>query len=352
MFKDKLNYKLLNVLIIVLIVYIGLNTTGFWSMVINKILQITIPFILAFAVAYSLYPMVRALKKKGIGNKVAVAIVSTSVFVIIIGLLVITLPLIYEQLITLSKTLGGLIRDISSNTSVNLGGFETAINKTINNMLSVLGNYVSDGTFQFVSKSVGFIVNAMIVLIVSLYFLFDMENIRKEIKKLLKRNFKSDRMYNYIKLLDYELTQYLTGLAIFMAIEIVEYTLLFRIVGHPNWLLLGILASLTTVIPYFGGLFTNIAAVILASVVSTSVFIGTIIICLVFPQIDGYIVSPKVYSKTNKIHPVWSIFALVAGGILFGVMGIIISLPLYIVINTTIKFFKDDITNKFSKVKA
>lgn len=346
MFKDKLNFKLVNILIIVLIVYLGLNTIGFWKLLVLKIIQITGPFIIAFAIAYGLYPMVRYLKKKGLSNGLATTIVSASVTIIMVGLIVLTLPLVYEQLIQLSKSIGGIVNDLSSNFPVNLGSFENSINNMMNDMIAVLGKYVSDGTFQFVTRSLSFLTNMVIVLIVAIYFLYDMEKIRKEIKNLLTRNKKRDRIYRYIKLLDQELGQYLTGLAIFIAIEMVEYTLLFKLVGHPNWLLLGLLASLTTVIPYFGGLFTNIVAVILASVVSTPVFIGTLIICLVFPQIDGYIVSPKVYGKTNKINPIWSIFALVAGGILFGIMGIIISLPLYIVINTTFKFFKDDIYDR------
>lgn len=351
MFKDKINFKLVNILIIVLIIYLGLNTISFWKLVVLKILQIIMPFVIAFAIAYAMYPLVRGLKKKGLSNKVSVAIVSASVIIIMIGLIVITLPLVYDQLVLLSKSLGGIVNDISTNFSVNLGGFETSINNMVNNLINVVGKYVSDGTFQFVTRSVGFLTNAMIVLIVSIYFLFDMENIRKEVSTILRRNKKRDRMYQYVRLLDRELGQYLTGLAIFIVIELFEYTFLFWIVGHPNWLLLGILASLTTVIPYFGGLFTNIVAVILASVVSTPVFIGTLIICLVFPNIDGYIVSPRVYGKTNKINPVWSIFALVAGGILFGIMGIIISLPIYIIINTTFILFKEDIYDKIAKIR-
>ena len=96
-----------------------------------------------------------------------------------------------------------------------------------------------------------------------------------------KRNLKPyAKGYDYVKALDDEMGNYLQGLAIFMLVQLFEYALLFKIVGHPSWLLLGILACVTTVIPYFGGIFTNLIAVVTASVISTKLFIITLIITL------------------------------------------------------------------------
>lgn len=351
MFKDRLNFKLLNILILVVIIYFGLITMNYWGWILSKIFSILLPFIIAFAIAYSFYPIVKKLRKKGLSNGLSVTIVSTGVIFIILTLIIITVPLVYDQLILLSQTIGEVMQDVSSKFGINLGDFKETIDNVLNNLIVSVGKYVADGTFDFVGKSVGVLSDAVIILILSIYFLADMEKIRKEVKKILTRNKKHKRLYEYVECLDDELGQYLNGLAIFIGIQFVEYSLLFRIVGHPNWLLLGILAALTTVIPYFGGLITNIVAVILASVVSTPLFIATLIICFVFPNIDGYIISPKVYGKTNNISALWTIFAVVAGGSLFGIVGIMISLPVYIAINCTINFFKDDILDKISMIK-
>lgn len=175
-----------------------------------------------------------------------------------------------------------------------------------------------------------------------------MDSIKSGIKNLLLSINK--RLFNYIKLLNNDIGQYLYGLGIFMIVQFIEYSFLFFIVGHPNWLILGILASLTTVIPYFGGLITNIIAIITASVVSTKLFIATIIICLIFPQLDGYVISPKIYGKTNNVNPLITIMAVSIGGTIAGVIGIIISLPIYIFIRTTYYFFKKDL-KKSMKMK-
>lgn len=136
-----------------------------------------------------------------------------------------------------------------------------------------------------------------------------------------------------------------------MVIQLVEYSFLFFIIGHPNWLILGILACLTTVIPYFGGLITNILAIIMASVVSVPLVIATIVICLIFPQIDGYFTSPKVYGKTNDVNPLITIMVVSVGGTLAGMVGIVIALPCYLLIRTTYKFFEKDLEKGIDKVK-
>lgn len=351
LFKDKLNYKLLNILILALIAYIGILTFDVWGGIIAKIIAIIRPFFIAFAIAYAFYPIVKKLRKKGLSNTLSVTIVSASVIFILLGLIVITVPLVLDQLVLLSQSIGEVLTDLSTKFEINLGDFQNTINNIMNDIIQSVGRYVSDGTFNFVGKAVDFLSNAVVILILSIYFLADMESLRKRIGNLIRRNPKRERLYQYVKTLDKELGQYLNGLAIFIGIQFIEYTLLFRLIGHPNWLILGILASLTTVIPYFGGLITNIIAVILASVVSPLLFVLTLIICLIFPNIDGYFISPKVYGKTNNVNAMWTIFAVVAGGALFGVVGIMISLPVYIAINCTINYYKDDIFGKINNMK-
>lgn len=348
MFKNKLNYKLLNILILVVIIAILFETFNTWGGILNKVFSILLPFIISFAIAYALYPCVRKLQDKGVRKSLAILLVVVAVLSIIIFLFSITVPLVYEQLVSLSRTIGEVFTDISGKFELNLGSFQDTINTSLDKIISNLGEYISTGTVSFISKSINVLTNTIIVLIVSIYLLIDMDKIRLRSKLILKRI--NEKAFNYVKAVDNELGNYLTGLVIFMIIQLFEYSFLFFIVGHPNWLLLGILASLTTVIPYFGGLVTNIIAVILASVISPKLFIATMIICLVFPNIDGYIISPRVYGKTNNISPIWTIFAVFAGGALYGFLGIVIALPVYIILNCTYKFFKKNIYGKIDDI--
>ena len=258
------------------------------------------------------------------------------------------LPAIYEQLVIFSKAMTEVITDISGRFDLNLGKYQNAINDTLNELIKKLGNYISTGTIDILGKSVNFLTNIMVVFIVGIYLLIDMDKIRCFIKKYLRPH---KKQYNYLKTIDHEMNSYLHGLAIFMIVQLVEYAFLFKLVGHPSWLLLGLLACITTVIPYFGGLITNIISIITASVISTKLFIATLIITIVFSNVDGYIISPLIYGKTNNINPMFVIFIAAVCSSFFGIWGIIMGLPLYIIIRATWQFFNQDIKDYIVDIK-
>ena len=349
MFSNKLNYKIINFTALMLLLYIGVSNIGMWWNILSIIISVLAPFIIAFAFAYAFTPIIRFLTKKGFKKSLAVFIVTIAVILIITSLVVITLPLIYDQLILLSKTILTVTKDLGKNFNLNLGNFQIKITDYLNTAISNIGNVLSTGTISVVNKSIGFIGKFIVGFIAWIYFLADMENIREKTKEITLTI--SKKTYGYIKCLDNEIGNYVKGLSIFMLIQLIEYSLLFWLVGHPNWLLLGILACLTTVIPYFGGLITNIIGIITAAVVSTPVLIGTIIICLVFPQLDGYVISPRIYGKTNNVNPLITIMVVSVGGSLAGIIGIVVALPLYLLIRSTYHYYKKDLEKSVKKIK-
>ena len=137
-----------------------------------------------------------------------------------------------------------------------------------------------------------------------------------------------------------------------IVIQIIEYTLAFLIIGHPNYLILGILSGLSAIIPWFGGFLVAVISLLVSSVISTKMFILTAIICVICPTLDGNVIGPKVYGKTNSLHPLLVIFAVSAGGIIAGFWGIVLSLPVAIVIKTTYNFYKKDIYKNVKKIKT
>jgi len=338
--ENKLNYRLVNILLSMAIVYIIVATSNYWEGIILKFFNIVIPFLSAFVFAYVLNPFVNKLEKKGIKRSLALVLVILIMFGLLIGILWITIPALYNQLITFSKTITQVISKISVRFDLNLGEYQIAFTDTLNEIIKKFGSYISNGTIDILGRSVNFITNAIIVFIVGIYLLIDMNKIKKYLKKHL---FNHKKQYNYLKTINYEMESYLQGLAISMIIQLFEYSILFKLVNHPSWLLLGILASITSVIPYFGGLATNIIAVATASAVSPDLFISTLIITLVFPNIDSYIISPRIYGKTNNINPIFVIFSTGVCSSLFGIWGIMIALPLYIIIRATWIYFNKDI---------
>ncbi len=349
MFKNKINYKLINTLLIILIVSLLYWISGLWLGIVKKIIEILLPFILGFAVAYALYPVEKKLEDSGFPKWLSVFIIYFILigFIILIGLIVV--PMFYDQVVLFLSNISAFVTDISSKYELDLGILQTSLSDISSDLLKEFGSHISNGAITIVNTSISVFTNLIVVVIVSVYFLYDMTNIRKKIKRRLKR--KRNRSFAYIKRLDCEVNNYFSGLLKNIVIQFFEYTIIFFLIGHPNWLILGILAAVTTIIPYFGGLIINILALVIASVISTKLFILTVIVCIICPNIDGYIIGPKVYGKTNQLHPLVNIFAVFAGGILGGFWGIVISLPIAIIIIATYKFFKDDIDNKITEIK-
>lgn len=349
MFKDKINYKLVNLALISVIILVLYKTGALWLGIVGKILSIVFPFFIAFVLAYALYPFLQFLIRKKVPKTVAIFIIVGIILGLVILLIALIFPLLFNQLSSLFNGILTFVKELMTDYDLELGPLQETLTNTFNEIISGLGKYVSDGAVSAINSSLSILSILLIAFASSIYLLVDMDKIRKEIKSFLKH--KNKRAFNYVKILDTEMRNYLSGFIKIVGITLIEYTLAFLIIGHPNAILLGFLAAIATLIPYFGGIITNIIAAITAFVISPGLFIRTIICFFILSAIDGYVINPFVYGKTNEVHPLVVIFSVFAGGILFGVLGIIISLPLAIITIATWKFYKKDIDEKLDDIK-
>lgn len=339
----KVNYKLVNLSLIVITIFFLYKTGDLWTGVIAKTMNILIPFLFAFALAYALHPFLQYMQKKKIPKGFGVLIIVLLLLILIVGLIYVISTVFVGQLSSLFNSILSFVRQISENTisEINFSGLESSLNDIFKNILSNVGNYVSNGTIHFVNSSLSIISNVFIGAAAFVYFLIDMDKIRESVRSFLRK--RNKKTFNYVKTLDTEMKKYLNGLVTVMVISVFEYGIVYSIIGHPDALLLGFLAGISNFIPYFGGLMNNCIAAITAFVISPSLFVKTLIVFTVLSLVDSYVINANVYGKTNSIHPLLVIFSVFAGSALFGVMGIVISFPLAIFVVTTYKFYREDI---------
>lgn len=337
MIKNKLDYKLVNIAIITVIVYLVYRTNSLWLGILGKLWKIITPFFFAFIIAYALHPILKALQNKKISKGVSMAIIILGALGLLAFILFLIVPLLATQLTNLFNNIISFVKEISNNYDLNLGPLQESLTKAFNDIIASVGKYVSDGAFRIINVSLGYLSTAVIMFAAAIYFLIDMDKIRKEVKKFLK--IKSKKTFDYVKQVDIEMKNYLSGFIKVVLISLVEYTVTFYIIGHPNALLLGFLAAIANIIPYFGGMIANTIACITAFVISPGLFIRTVIAFFVLSSLDGYVINPFVYGKTNKVHPLITILSVFAGGILLGFVGIVISLPVAIMLLTAYNFY-------------
>ena len=97
MFKNKLNYKIINLAALMLLLYIGITNISIWWGIFIKCIKVLAPFIVGFVFAYALTPLVRFLDKK-LPRWAALLIVILGSVLVLFGIIAITLPLLYDQL--------------------------------------------------------------------------------------------------------------------------------------------------------------------------------------------------------------------------------------------------------------
>lgn len=349
MLKNKLDFKLINFAIITLIIFLMYQTSEIWLGFAGIILKIITPLFFAFILAYVLHPYLKFLMDHKVPKSIAIIVVILTVLVILGLILGIAAPLLFSQLGSLFNGIISFIKEISLKFDLNFGTLQETLAGSFNQIIEKLGTIVSDGAANFIGVSIGYITIALISFSASIYILIDMDKIREEFGDFLYK--KSKKAYRYVALLDEQMKNYLGGFFKIVLITVFEYSIAFLIIGHPNALLLGFLAALASLIPYFGGIITNCIAAVTAFVISPALFIRTIIAFVILSALDGYVINPLMYGKTNKVHPLVVILSVFVGGSLFGLVGVVLSLPVAIIMITTYKYFKEDISDKIEDMK-
>lgn len=350
--ENKINYKLLNLTLVILSIFFLYKTGYLWMGIVNKIVGIMLPFLFAFALAYALHPILKYMQKKKIPKGLGVTIIVLTLALIIASLIYVVSTILVGQLSNLFNSILTFVNKLSNyefSSDVNFSGLESSLNDIFKSIMSSVGQYVSNGTIHLVNSSLGILSKVCIAAAAFVYLLVDMDKIRDGVRNFFKKRKK--KTYEFISSLDHQMKKYLSGLVIVMIISVFEYSLVYSVIGHPDALLLGLLAGFANLIPYFGGIMNNCVAAVTAFVISPSLFIKTLIVFTVLSMVDSYVINANVYGKTNSIHPLIVIFSVFAGSTIFGIMGIVISFPMAILGVTAFKFYKDDILGSIKSKK-
>ena len=317
MSKEGINYKLFNCtffLFIILILY-KLN-------LLNTILNVSVLLLSSISISYIIYPIFKNINTKY--NK-------TISIIIIYGSIVILLFFTIYSIIPNSNLINKII-DLFSN----LLKFENIINTKYNLNID-LDKYIEKIISYMLTNSIFIIKNIFKLLtktifsiILSICILLNIDYIKLLVNKLKYK----ELLFNINNKLKY----FLIANIKIVLIQLIEYTLAFLIIGHPNYLLLGILNSINSFIPYIGVLITNTIAITTSSVISRKLLILTAIISIIMPQIDSYVINPRIYKQTNKIPQTLYISSVIIGGTLFGFYGIAFAIPILITIIEVLKY--------------
>ena len=339
------------------------SSKGIWlaifvvvSILIYLLAPILMPFISAAVLAYIADPLVDKLEKK-MSRSIAVSVVFFVLSLSTILVLLIILPLVEKQIVVLAEKLP-LYIDRAQNYLLPLlkDKFDFDVARFDLNMLKqsfseywkaaggIAANIVSSISHSGIVL-VGWIANFLLMLVVTFYLLRDWDILVAKVHALIPRN--NEKVIVVIaKESDEVIGAFFRGQMLVMLALSVVYTVGLMIVGLDTALLIGVLSGVVSFVPYLGFI-VGIAIASIAALMQFQEAMPLLYVAIVFmtgQMLEGMLLTPLLVGDKIGLHPVAVIFAVLAGGQLFGFVGILLALPVAAVIAVVLRHAHESYT--------
>jgi predicted PurR-regulated permease PerM len=295
------------------------------------------PFLVAAVLAYIGDPLADRLEKLKLSRTLSVVTVFFVLTLIVLLLLLILVPMLERQIMLLGSKLPVYLDTLQNKVLPSLGGYLGVDASTFD--LAALKNMVREqwsgtvkGVFNVLSSSgmtlLAWAANLVMIPVVTFYMLRDWDIMVERIHELIPRRYEA-AVVRLTKASDEVLGAFLRGqLTVMLALGII-YSVGLSLVGLELSLLIGMLAGLVSFVPYLGTI-VGIAAAGVAALMQFQELLPLLYVGLVFitgQMVEGMLLTPLLVGEKIGLHPVAVIFAVLAGGQLFGFFGILLALP-------------------------
>ncbi|WP_426956470.1 AI-2E family transporter [Muricoccus radiodurans] len=310
------------------------------------------PFVLAVCIAYFLDPVATRLARIGVPRSLGAGLLIAGLLALALLSLVLLYPLLISQIGVLLTQLPAYVARIGEALTDALAAAEEAMapmvldprlkDLAVQQVGSIVvwlgtsatrligGGYALFNVFTFV----------VVTPIVGFYLLRDWPRLIGRVESWLpRRNAAVLRQLAHDT--DRVLSAWLRGQLICCAMLAVYYALALSAVGLELGLLVGLLAGMFTFIPYVGS-FTGMATAVLLAIGQFGTARGVAMVVGVFlvgQIVEGYIIYPRLLGDRVELHAVWVIFALFAGGVAFGFLGVLLAVPIAAAIGVLARYW-------------
>lgn len=201
----------------------------------------------------------------------------------------------------------------------------------------------------------------LLALMMSFYALRDYEQIRENLEIQLRSLFGdsfSDSFMKVFNMTDHAMKKFLVGklnTCFFLGLMVAVFGLIFNIISPkdiPYLPLIAFIIGITNMIPYIGPIFGTIPAILFTMINGFIPTVAVIIIILGSQQIDNILISPKIIGDSVGLKPFWVIFSVTIGGRLFGIIGMLLTVPITSVILMLLDERKENYLKKKAKASA
>jgi predicted PurR-regulated permease PerM len=333
-----------------------LIAVGFLLLVffVRQLGGVLLTFFMAAVLAYVFNPIVRRLEQLRVPRVLAVVGVFTAfVLAVVAALLVLIIPAVgqAQALIQdpeaiveranamLERTrelpyVGGRIAELD----------EQAITQFVQDNAPSAGQALraTTGFIGGIFGVFGTVLNLFLMLIISIYLLLDRERVTRAVLGTIPETVR-DHAVELFHVVERTLIRYLRGqLLLCLIMGVIGWAIAFFVIGRYS-LVLGVWVGLTEIIPVIGAFLGAVPAVLIALVVPGGGIVTALIVAglfLVAQQVEGNILVPRIQGGSVGIHPLWVLFATLAGTALYGLIGAVFAVPVVAIIAATIRYMR------------
>lgn len=338
--------------------------------VIGEVSAILAPFIYGGIMAYLLRPLCNALEAffqlrfpKGLKRFANATAVLSSLIIgilVIYALLTMVLPQLYNSLVTLWEVIPGkvdqlirwanktfaenerliaLLNQINDNYYNDFSKYFQQLTQSFKDLGTQVTNIVT-GVGTGVVRVATFLYNILIGLIVAIYVLHGRKRFGRQ-ATLIVRSLLPEKWANLVleeaAFVDRMFGGFIDGKIIDSAIIGVLCYMGCAVLRIPNAMLVSVLVGVTNIIPFFGPVIGAVPATLLILIESPVKALTFVIFVLVLQQLDGNVIGPKILGNRTGLSGFWVMFCIILFGGMWGVVGMVIAVPLFAVIYDTIR---------------
>ena len=336
---------------------IRVNSTLFWLLVaiimassFYFLRTILLPFVIGIAVAYFLDPVVDKLEERKWNRSLATLFTLFVFLALVIFLVFLLVPVLTNQLKNFAQFLP-IVKD-------KLQLIIDAVAGILNNKVDAkVLDVPASGLIKWSTKMLGGVIDGgaaiadllslfLITPLVAFYLLRDWDLIVEKVYDWFPIRHK-DTLQEQLNEIDKKLAAFVRGQGTVCLILASYYAITLTMAGLEFGAVIGVFAGLISFVPFVGAIFGGLLSIGLAYL-QFEAWTNIVIIAGIFilgQILEGYILTPKFIGEAVGLHPVWVIFSLLAGGALFGFLGVLLALPMAAIVGVLFRFCIDHYKN-------
>lgn len=300
------------------------------------------PLLLGLGIAYLLDPAVSWLERKGLSRALGTSLIAVLVVLALAAVVLFLIPALGHQLSSLVDRLPEYQERLRAQIEPWLDKLQARypqeiaelqaraaenLRENVPTVASKLWQWLS-GFFSSVMGFVLFLLNLVFVPVFAFYLLVDWPRLKEGLSGLVPKPYR-DVTHARLREVDGAIASFLRGqLVIALILAAINGTGL-MLLGVPFGLALGIVAGLANMVPYMALVVGLLPALVLCWVEHQSwpLLLGVVAVFGGAQLLEGTVLSPRILSRSVNLHPVWVLLAVIAGGSLFGFVGMLIAVP-------------------------